>query len=95
MSYPPEVLHAKQRLLAELGPEGQARLLTVRVQLDGPDEARWFASRYLERAGVTIDPGGERLEIAGEPSDDDAVNVARAALAGALAATEVVRRMAR
>jgi hypothetical protein len=99
--------HARQLLLAEIGERGQERLCATRVLLSpGADPRATEVTRdYLERAGVQViaapAPGSEdrpfELEVAsaaavralaGRPDLDEAA----AALAGAFAAVEAIKR---
>jgi hypothetical protein len=95
-------LYARQVLLRELGPGGQARLCQSRVALGAgadPRAAR-VAHDYLQRAGLRVTgdrdasvvpvalPPAERVrEVAGEPALVDCA----AWLLGALAAVEAVK----
>jgi sulfur-carrier protein adenylyltransferase/sulfurtransferase len=93
------VRFARHLLLPEIGQSGQERLLaaSVRASAAADTGALAVAREYLERAGVRVDGEGERtlvlpseadvLALAGSP---ELVEAARA-LAGALAAVEVVK----
>jgi len=89
---PPEVLHAKHRLLPEIGPRGQEALCRATFRLDAGDPAQAIAADLLTRAGLSVAEDGSPLEVPGpSESADPALEEARIALAGALAATERVR----
>lgn len=98
-------LYARQVLLRELGPSGQARLCESRVALAGQADARAarVAHDYLQRAGLRVTserdpavvpvalPTAERVrEVAGDPVLADCA----AWLLGALAAVETVKQCA-
>lgn len=44
--------YARQARLAEVGVEGQAKIASARVRVEGAAAARAVAEAYLERAGV-------------------------------------------
>ena len=92
--------YARQLLLPQIGESGQTRLLALRVRArpGGDEGALSVAATYLERAGVSVGehraaseffvaPSAELLRIAG----DGALLEAARALAGALAAVDVLR----
>ena len=98
-------LYARQVLLRELGPSGQARLCQSRVCLDGVADARAarVAHDYLQRAGLRVTsardaevvpvalPSAERVrQVAGDAALADCA----AWLLGALAAVEAVKQCA-
>ncbi len=95
---PPEVLYAKHRLLAEIGPEGQDALCgaSFAAEPSAHHGAGAVAIAYLERSGATCDASGPALAFThATPPADVALEHAWAALAGALAATEKVREVVR
>lgn len=75
---------ARHLSLAEIGEEGQAKLCAARIDFEGDARAVEVAREYARRAGMSI--GGAPIAIEGV-SDD-----ASAFLAGALAATEAIKR---
>jgi len=98
-------LYARQVLLRELGPSGQARLCQSRVAIGGKADARAarVAHDYLQRAGLRIGaerdaqvvpvvlPSAERVrQLAGDPALADCA----AWLLGAFAAVETIKRCA-
>lgn len=93
--------YSRHLLVTEIGEAGQARLLATRVKLcpGGHPLAAEVATRYLEAAGVCVTtrrepavgvmvPSAEVL-AAREPRPE--LEAVEAALAGALAALDVVR----
>ena len=90
--------YARHLLLAEIGGAGQERLCAADASANpdaDPRAARW-ALEYLQRAGITVKPGGSRVPLpslaalqrlggAGELEE------ATAALAGAFAAVERIK----
>jgi len=90
--FPPEVLHARHRLLSEIGPRGQAALCVGTFRRAPGDPAQAVAADLLERSGLTEAEGGAPIELRGPSRGaDPALEEVRIALAGALAATERVR----
>ncbi len=90
--FPPEVLHAKHRLLPEIGPRGQEALCLATFRAEPGEPTHAVAADLLTRAGLTAAGDGLPLDVPGpSQSADPALEEARIALAGALAATERVR----
>lgn len=89
----PEVRFAKHRLLPEIGAAGQARLCSSRFAVDESDAAARFAAELLERSGLEKDATATPLTIAPATELDDAFGEVDAALRGALAAVEEIRRL--
>ncbi len=94
--------YARQLALAEIGEDGQARILASRVALDeGADAgARAVAGAYLTRAGVSlVDAGDDAGARASVPAPDAVVALAGDAmlleaarsLAGAVSAVEALK----
>jgi len=81
----------RQSRLAEVGEEGQARLLAAVVQVAGEGTRAAVESRYLTGAGVAVD----RAKVATSASDPPWLAAlhpaAREVAAGAHAALDVVR----
>ncbi len=95
-----QLLYARQILLPEIGKEGQARLCTARVCAGSGADPRVVAVArdYLERAGVAWGEDGEPValpdaaavaRLAGDPALADAA----AAVLGAFAAVETIKRI--
>jgi hypothetical protein len=93
-------LHARHVSLAEIGVEGQERLMAARVRVSerAHPDALAVATAYMERAGVTVAGDGDPLalptpdevaHLAGRPS----LEPAAASLAGAFAAVEAIKRI--
>lgn len=94
--------YARQLLLPEIGPAGQARLLTCKLAIPAPGsalEARAaeIAADYAQRAGLAIDDAGTVLKLPDEPAlaalaGRVELHEAAAALCGALAAVEAIKQ---
>jgi hypothetical protein len=90
---------ARHVLLTEIGIAGQERLLHSAVSMpEGADaRAAEVATDYLQRAGLRVDPTGSAV---GVPEADalralaghDELHEAAAALSGAFAAVEAIKR---
>lgn len=91
--WPPEVRFAKHRLLPEIGPAGQARLSASHFTLEASDPAAQFAAELLERSGLTRAADGTPLSIAPSREPDAAFSEVDAAVRGAIAAVDEVRRV--
>jgi hypothetical protein len=98
-------LYARQVLLRELGPSGQARLCQSRVALGREADARAarVAHDYLQRAGLQITSEQDAAVVpvalpsaarVGEVAGDEALADCAAWLLGALAAVEAVKQCA-
>lgn len=94
------VRYARHLLLAEIGPEGQARLCAASYRVEGDSSAARVAVDYIERAGVGCAAEGSVGDVALSVPSSEAVDAlagrpelreAAAALAGALAAVEAVK----
>jgi hypothetical protein len=95
--------HVRQRMLAEVGAEGQAHLDDAVVWLfGGTASSRAHAADYLERAGVTVlsdaDSAAEEvdllpLELLGPLTTPAALGPARDLLLGALTAVEGIKQL--
>ena len=84
---------ARQQLLPEVGPEGQARLIAHRFSA-GDDRASEVAALYLERAGAQRVDGAEAIPVsAAALTTDPALAEAAAFLAGAFAAVERIKQV--
>ncbi|GAB4204370.1 MAG: hypothetical protein OHK0013_19240 [Sandaracinaceae bacterium] len=97
-SFPPEVLFAKHRLLAEIGPRGQEALCAARFLVRAEDPIAKEAAEQLARSGLrehdASDVAAPRTLACPDdlhPPSDPLLAVAFRALAGALLATEHVR----
>jgi hypothetical protein len=94
--------YARHRLLTEIGDSGQLRLSAASFRLAaGADaQASAWARGYLERAGPCIAEGGACHELAVPSSTEVSALAGRpllreaaAALAGAFAAVEAIKRV--
>lgn len=82
--------YARQILLAEVGRDGQARLLDATANLAGDGLAHEVAARYAERAGFRGLEAGHLAVAELAPSSIVTNDAARAVLAGARAAVRAI-----
>lgn len=95
LDLPSEVLHAKHRLLPEIGRDGQIRLNTARFTSNPLDPAEVFATELLCRSGLMIDDGWPSIALPPSENDDPALEAADQAIRAAIFATQRVREIVR
>ena len=94
-------LYARQVILREIGPAGQASLCESRVAITASDaaaqpRAALVARDYLQRAGLQVAEGDAGLPVAfgAAPQVEPALQACAAWLSGAWAAVETIKRVA-
>lgn len=95
LDLPSEVLHAKHRLLPEIGRDGQIRLNMARFTSNPLDPAEVFATDLLCRSGMVIDDGWPSIELPPSDNDDPALEAADQAIRASIYATQRIREIVR